>query len=183
MSLLDTTEPGLVSVRCAEGSEDIHQACRLRYAVLVEELGRRQYADDTNGIYRDRLDGGGSLIILAWSGETVVGTLRFTPRRSAAFLDEDNFLFSAILAGYNLAECAIADRGAILPAYRKHGLYPKLWEAGFANMAAQGVKYVFGVVDSDNCHLNEFHERQGWIFLHHRVPQGEHLWNLILKHL
>jgi GNAT superfamily N-acetyltransferase len=178
MSLLNQ-----ISIRFADGPEDILQACRLRYSVLTKELGRRQYASDKDGTYRDKLDDGSSHIVLALCNGTTVGTLRFTSRRDAALLDEDELLFSTTIAEHELSECALADRGAIHPAYRKQGLYPKLWQYGFDHLKEQGIKWVFGVIDSDNIRLNEFHKGQGWLFLQYRVSDGGHSWNLIVKEL
>jgi hypothetical protein len=183
MWLLDGTEQDQISVRLANGPEDILLACRLRYTVLTEELGRRQYANDNDRTYRDKLDDGSSLIVLALCTGTAVGTLRFTSRRDATLLDEDELLFSTRIAEHDSRECALADRGAIHPAYRKQGLYPKLWQYGFDSLKEQGIKWVFGVIDSDNSHLNEFHKGQGWVFLQYRVTEGDHFWNLIVKEL
>jgi hypothetical protein len=183
MLLLDGTKHDQISLRFAEGPDDTLQACRLRYEVLTKELGRRQYANDSDRTYRDKLDDGGSRIVLALCGRTVVGTLRFTARLDAAFLDEDERLFSAILAQYDLTECALADRGAIHPSCRKQGLYPKLWKFGLDSLREQGIKWVFGVIESDNPRLNEFHKNRGWLFLQYRIIEGDRPWNLIVKQL
>ena len=183
MLLLDGTKHDQISIRFAEGPDDIHQACRLRYEVLTKQLGRRQYANDSDRTYQDKLDDGSSHIVLALCGKTVVGTLRFTIRRDATFLDEDERLFSAILAQHDLNECALADRGAILPAYQKQGLYPQLWKLGLDSLREQGIEWVFGVIDSDNPRLNEFHKSQGWLFLQYRIIEGDRPWNLIVKQL
>jgi hypothetical protein len=181
--LQDSAEQDQISVRFADGPEEILQACRLRYAVLTKELGRRQYANDSDGTYRDKLDDGSSRIVLALCNGTAVGTLRFTSRCDATFLDEDELLFSTRIAEHESTECALADRGAIHPAYRKQGLYPKLWQYGFDSLREQGIKWIFGVIDSDNSRLNEFHKAQGWLYLQYHVIEGNHSWNLIVKEL
>ena len=183
MLSVDSAAQDQISIRFAEGPEDILQACRLRYMVLTEELGRRQYANDSHGTYSDKLDDGSSRIVLALCNGTAVGTLRFTSRRDTTLLDEDELLFSTRIAEHELEECALADRGAIHPAYRKQGLYPKLWQYGLDDLKERGIRWVFGVIDGDNSRLNEFHKEQGWLFLQYHVTEGDHSWNLIVKEL
>jgi hypothetical protein len=95
-------------VSTPELAQSAHQLC---YEVLTGELGCLQYANHSEPTYSDALDQGKSHIILVEHLGVAAGTLRFTLRGPAVFLDEDELLFSDFLGEHKASECALADRG------------------------------------------------------------------------
>jgi GNAT superfamily N-acetyltransferase len=131
--------------RRATTAEEVRAAQRLRYAVYVEELGRyRSGADDVAGRFVEPEDDEG-WIFTVHDGDDLIATSRvtwgghgFSERQMtqyelAPFLDE---LPADVMA--------VAERLAILPAYRGAGLFEQIVEHNRPFVESHGLRVVIG---------------------------------------
>ena len=139
-----TVEMGL-DFRRATTAGEIEAAQRLRYAVYVEELGRyRGAADDAAGRFAEPEDDH-SWIFSVHDGDELIATSRvtwggheFSDRQMtqyelAPFLDE---LPADVMA--------VAERLAVLPAYRGAGLFEQIVEQNRPFVESHGLRVVIG---------------------------------------
>ncbi len=67
----------MAEIRLAESEEERLAVYRFRYSVYVEEMGiDESYADHERKLITDPLDHPQAMLLAAWDGERVVGTLR-----------------------------------------------------------------------------------------------------------
>lgn len=175
---------GCVTISFAETASQMQDVFQLRYAVFHRELERQKYADTSQGIYADGIDGTTARILVATDpAGTIIGTLRCSLGRDGAFLAEDELAFRPLLASTHRNHVALVDRGAIDPGYRGRSVYHALWDFLEEWCRKAGVLTLLGVIDANNAKLCAFHQRRGWTTYCERVDEGDGWWNYIVKAL
>ncbi|HMV65494.1 MAG TPA: hypothetical protein PKA64_01495 [Myxococcota bacterium] len=138
----------MVDIREAVTGDEREAIFRLRYAIYVEEMGRRQrYADAARRRVEEPLDDGG-VLFGAWDeGGELVGTLRVNSRP----FGEYHAMYDLDRVGHVLDRCIIATKLMILPRLRHDTRVGfELMAAGYRRVLAEGAWFAF--IDC-NAHL------------------------------
>jgi GNAT superfamily N-acetyltransferase len=151
----------VVQIRRAATGRELQAIYRFRYAVYVEEMGRKQrYADHENKLIRDPLDGEAGVCILgAWEGDEVVGTVRTNLLRCSNVGDYFGLYDLAAFPAEVLHNAALTTRMMVHPRHRNSLLATriarKLYRYGLENAIT---------TDLDcNRHLVGYYRRLGYV--------------------
>jgi GNAT superfamily N-acetyltransferase len=157
-----------VTIRFAASEEERLAGLQIRYQVFTQEQRDDRYADHERMIFTDRMDGGYGRILIALADEKVVGTSRLSFRAQGPFLFDERYCWDVLAVKCGLTmdavrlHTALWDRGAVLKAFRRLGLFAKIEEFILDEAAKKGAHVIVGVVKGDNRSSLEFFTDRSW---------------------
>ncbi len=141
---------------------------RFRYAIYVEEMGRRQkYACAENRTIRDPLDAKGHQGVVT-RDDAIVGCIRMNLLKDGPIGDYFDFYDLSALSPTELARASICTRLMIEPSLRRTSVSIDLVKFAYEFGLMNGIDTCF--IDC-NSHLERFFGRFGWRSLYRRTHE------------
>ncbi|WP_426453759.1 GNAT family N-acetyltransferase [Paenibacillus sp. S-38] len=139
-------EPAALTVRLAQGEQEIEQAHRLRYSVFVEEEKNMKLRSEQGLETDDYDDYCDHLVVVDEEAQRVVGTYRLLPGRRASggigFYSESEFDLSAFTV--DRLHTLELGRSCIHPDYRGGRTIGLLWEGIADYITRHELQYLIG---------------------------------------
>lgn len=166
----------MLSYQLRQGASVPGDLFRFRYAIYVEEMGRRQkYACAETKTIRDPLDdlGHQGIVLL---DDAIIGCIRMNFLRDGPIGDYLRLYGLSTLSPGELKTASICTRLMIGPSLRKTQVSIELIKFAYAFGLSRGIDTCF--IDC-NDHLVRFFERFGWRFLFKREHEDYGLVNVM----
>ena len=134
----------MIEIRQASTPDDLQAVYRFRYAVYVEEMAwKLKHVNHTAKLLTDPLDVPDALVLAAWDGGEVVGTLRNNLLRCSDIGEDAEYYSLANLSPEQIAAASITTRLMVYPRYRGTTLATRLACEAFRFGLERGVAMDF----------------------------------------
>lgn len=151
--------------------QEFEAVYRFRYSMYVNEMDRRQYcADHRRKIITDPLDGPEAIVLGAWEGNELVGTLTSNFLRTSPVGEYLDYYYLRGLPAEVLAKTSITSRLTVHPRLRSTILAARMACMIYQIGLESGI--VADFIDC-NCHLVPFFTRFGYRFHRHDLRHPE----------
>lgn len=147
-------------------------AYQLRYNVFSLEGKDNRYADVNQKIYIDEWDDHPEtqLLVALDNSSSVIGTLRYVPRRCGLYLGDESYAYNLVAEQLNLPienllhESIIITRGVIAQSYRNQGIFHRMLLCGDQIALSCGCNYIIAAIDVDNEKSINLFKNQGYVY-------------------